>query len=166
MAGKGNQQELERGTKLTLIGIFLGLVAALTSREHREGKTLNLKPFDLVQLALSTYRTSRMITYDLVTEPIRAPFTQTEPDEYGTAEDVVPEGTGARRAIGELLSCPICTGTWVSAALVYGLHVAPRLTRVFLAIMSAIGLSELLTYASEAMEWQGKVERKHAKPAE
>lgn len=166
MASNQQAKVLERETKLTLIGIFLGLLVAFTSREHREGNTFGLKPFDLAQLGLATYRTARMITYDLVAEPLRAPFTETEPDAYGTAEDVVPEGTGVRRALGELLSCPICTGTWISAGLVYGLHVAPRLTRVFLAIMSAIGLAELLTYASEAMEWWGKVERKRAKPAE
>ena len=69
---------------------------------------------------------------------------------------------GARRALGELLSCPICSGTWIAAALVYGLGIVPGPTRAFLAIMSAIGVAELLNAATEALQWTGEAERKQA----
>jgi hypothetical protein len=75
---------------------------------------------------------------------------------------VVPEGEGVRRAIGELFSCPICAGTWIASALVYGLEIAPRPTRIFLAIMSAIGLSEIFNSATEALQWTGEAARKQA----
>jgi hypothetical protein len=75
---------------------------------------------------------------------------------------VVPKGFGARRALGELISCPICAGTWMAALLVYGLGFAPRATRAFLAIMSSIGIAELLHAATEALQWTGEAERKEA----
>src|SRR5262249_12505893 len=56
----------------------------------------------------------------------------------------------AQPALGELLSCPSCVGTWAVAGLVYGLHLAPRPTRVFLTIMSAAGVAELLQWSNEA----------------
>src|SRR5690606_4392915 len=108
---------------------------------------LDLRPFDLAQLALATYRLGRLTSYDKVAETYREPFTETVPDPTGAGETVVPEGTGVRRALGELIACPICAGTWIAAALVYGLHLAPRPTRVFLAIMSSIGGAELLNAA-------------------
>ncbi len=43
--------------------------------------------------------------------------------------------------MGELVSCPVCIGTWVAAGLVYGLHLAPRPTRVYVTVMSATGLA-------------------------
>jgi hypothetical protein len=72
---------------------------------------------------------------------------------------VVPRGTGVRAAIGELICCPICAGTWVAAGLVYGLHFFPEMTRTFLAIMSSIGAAELFNAATEMMEWTGQLAR-------
>jgi hypothetical protein len=42
---------------------------------------------------------------------------------------------------------------------VYGLRIAPGPTRVFLAIMGATGLAELLDGASEALSWTGQAAR-------
>ena len=67
-----------------------------------------------------------------------------------------------QHALGELLSCPICTGTWVAAGLVYGLHLAPRPTRVLLAIMSTTGVAHLLYSLTEALSWIGHAARRQA----
>jgi hypothetical protein len=48
--------------------------------------------------------------------------------------------------------------------MVCGLHIAPVPTRLFLAIMSAVGLAELVNSAGEALSWTGSAERKQAKP--
>jgi hypothetical protein len=163
MASDGQERQ-EQATYLTLIGIFLGLLAAFSKREQGRHGEVTLSGLDLTMLGLSTFRTGRLITYDQVTGPLRGPFTETEPDSYGTGEDTVPEGTGARKALGSLLACPTCTGTWAAATMVYGLRVAPAPTRLFLAIMSAGGLAEILNSANEALSWTGSAERKQAKP--
>jgi hypothetical protein len=150
----------ERATYLTLIGLFLSLFTAFLLRGKQTHKHLKLRPFDLALLGIATYRLGRLAAFDKVTEPLRRPFTATKPDPSGAGETVVPRGFGVRRALGELISCPICAGTWIAALLVYGLGFAPRATRAFLAIMSSIGIAELLNAATEALQWTGEAERK------
>jgi hypothetical protein len=163
MAGPDGQAQ-ERATYLTLVGIFLGLFAAFSRRERDAKRALDLAPFDLAMLGLATYRAGRLAAYDRVTEPLRAPFTETVPDEYGADQNVVAEGSGVRKAIGALVSCPTCMGTWVAAGLVYGLRVAPVPTRLFLGFMSATGPAELIDGASETLQWTGKAQRKASAP--
>ncbi len=43
--------------------------------------------------------------------------------------------------------------------LVYGLRIAPHFTRALLAIMSAVGIAELLNGAVGAMEWHAQAAR-------
>lgn len=64
--------------------------------------------------------------------------------------------------LGELLSCPICIGTWAAAGLVYSLHLAPRPTRVLLAVMSSTGVAQVLNESTEALSWSGRAARHQA----
>lgn len=152
----------ERTSKLTLAGTFLGLLAAFSARLQQRDEQVQLSPFDLVQLGLSTYRAGRLVAYERVAAPLRDPVTETVPDGSGAGETVVATGTGWRWTIGELLSCPICIGTWVAAGLVYGLHLAPRPTRVFLAVMSSTGVAQLLSETTEALTWSARSARREA----
>ena len=159
MRSNSNAPVEQRATYLTLTGLFLSAFTAFTMRERKHGKKLDLRPFDLVLLGFSTYRLGRMTVYDKVTEPLRQPFTATAPDSSGAGKTTVPKGQGARRAIGELFSCPICMGTWIAAGLVYGLDIAPRATRAFLAITSSVGVAEVINAATEVMCWIGQLAR-------
>ena len=131
-----------RATYLTLIGIFGGCYAAFSAWEQKRGEELDIGALDLAMLGLATYRVGRVVAFDAVTEPLRAPVTE---ERDGGVE---PKGSGVRRALGELVSCPTCIGTWIAAGSVYGLRLAPRPTRTFLAIMAAGGLAEVLDYAT------------------
>lgn len=153
-----------RATKLALITVFLGGFAAFVSHapyRQKHAHRLDLPPADLFLLATSTLRLGRLAAYDRVFEPIRAPFAETRPDDYGASQTTAPKGHGARRSLGELLSCPICAGTWIAAGLVYSLHLFPGPTRLFMTIMSTIGLGEMLNALTEYLTWQGEVARKH-----
>ncbi len=159
----GQRDALERqATKLSLITIFFGTMAAFSTRVVHRDRELALSPFDLLLLGLTSFRTGRILAYERVAEPIREPFTETRPDDTGVGETVVAEGTGARFAIGELLSCPICVATWVAAGLVYGLHLLPRPTRVFLAIMSATGVAEIVYELTEFLSWGARAARRES----
>jgi hypothetical protein len=148
-----------RTTYAGLNGLFLALLAAFAHRQRNKHDTLELHPFDLVLLSLATLRLGRLVAYDKVFEIWRLPVAETQPDESGAGDSVVPKGRGFQRALGELISCPICAGTWIAAALVYGLRIAPRFTRALLAIMSAVGIAELLNGAVEVMEWNAQTAR-------
>ncbi len=148
----------QRLAYVTLTGILLALVTALGLRRPKRNVTLGLR--EVVVLGLAAFRLGRLVSYDRVMEPLRSPFTQTVPDPTGAGESVEPKGTGWRRSVGELISCPICSGTWMAAALLYGLEFAPGPTRVLMAIMSAMGLSELLDSLVEWLCWNAQAARR------
>jgi hypothetical protein len=165
MAKFSRKQRENYATKLTLISVFISFLAAFTSRLSlwkRTSEPEELKPFDLALLGLATMRLGRMIAYDHIAEPLREPFAQTVPDQTGAVDTVEPRpsSSGVRQSFGELLSCPICVGTWVAAGLVYGLHAIPRVTRVFISIMGTIGLAEVLNAVTETLTWTGSLARK------
>ena len=49
---------------------------------------LTIQPIDLLLLGLSTYRAGHLIAYEKVAEPIRAPLTDTVPDDSGLGDTV------------------------------------------------------------------------------
>jgi hypothetical protein len=179
----------EYATKLTLISVFLSIFGFFVSRrswsaslksrsKDRQLRVVGSKdvcsdkdeskfaPFDLVLLGFSVLRLGRLVAYDRIMEPVRKPFTQTLPDPSGAGDTVEPRGSGLRSALGQLISCPICAGTWISAGLVYGLKIFPEATRVFLSIMGAMGLTETLNALIEALSWTGQLSRSLAGSAE
>jgi hypothetical protein len=150
----------QRLTYMALSGTFMVLLVTFNLlRPRRKGADASIKPFDYILLGLSVFRMGRMVSYDTVMEPYRAPFTQTVPDDSGAGSTVEPKGDGWRRAIGELISCPICSGTWIAAVLVYGMQVLPGPTRALMAIMSVIGIGEVLNAATEALNWNAELAR-------
>ena len=162
MADKHAQERRERLTYMSLVGLFLGILGIFVSRERDRRRDFELRPRDLALLGLATFRGARMIAYDRVTEPFREPVTETVPDEFDAGENVVAEGTGVRKAFGELVSCPTCVGTWLAAALIYGMHLAPGPTRLFAAILGVSGLSEVIGEGVEALTWTAQAARKRS----
>jgi hypothetical protein len=151
----------ERATYLALTSLFLGVLAAIGLKNRRAGDVLDLPPKDLAMLGLATYRLARLASFDKVLEPVRLQFAEVKPDQFGADNTVEPKGEGAQRAVGELICCPICTGTWIAAALTYGLCYLPGPTRLLITIMGAIGMGELLHNLTEALHWKAWEARKH-----
>jgi hypothetical protein len=158
----GKTKRREEITKLVLMIIFVGGLAVFIAGFDHFGPGLSsFHPgwFDLAILAFATYRLGHLISYDLVMEPFRKYVTETLPDSTGAGESVEPRGEGARRALGQLVSCPICSGTWVAALLVYALYLWPEPTRVFLLMTAVIGMAEILNAAGEALSWNAQYKR-------
>lgn len=142
----------EHATKLVLTTVFFGTIGAFAVVPAlRRSTVLRLGPLDLVLLGLTTYRVGHLVAYERIADPIREPFAERTPDPEGDGETIVPKGSGVQRALGELLSCPICVGTWAATALVYGLHLLPRPTRAFMAIMTATGIAQIVNTAVKAL---------------
>jgi hypothetical protein len=125
-----------------ITGTFVGglaaaaAVARLLGREPREQSAL-----DLVVLSAATFKASRTIARDEVTSFIRAPFVEGEAHEGG--ED--PVGTGnLQQAIGELVTCSRCVGTWVAAGLATTQILAPRVGRLLTWSLAAAGVNDFL----------------------
>jgi hypothetical protein len=107
---------------------------------------------DIALAALATHKLSRLVTRDKVTAPVRAPFT--EEGEPGGAGEVIdkPAGSGVRKAVGELLTCPFCLGVWVATAFAVALAVAPRATRLVASALAITAGSDALQYAYAALQ--------------
>jgi hypothetical protein len=112
-----------------------GLLARALGREAHDGDAI-----DLAVLALATFKTSRTIARDDVTSFIRAPFV--EGDGHG---DDTPKETGdLQQAIGELVTCSRCVGTWAAAGLATTQIVAPRFGRVLAWSLAAAAANDFL----------------------
>jgi hypothetical protein len=113
-----------------------GLLARALGRDPEEHTTL-----DLVTLALATYKAARTLSRDEVTSFLREPFVEGRAHEGG--EDPVEDG-GMRQALGELVTCSRCVGTWVAAGLGATQIVAPRFGRLLTWSLGAAGLNDFL----------------------
>ena len=133
---------------------YAGLVGALTLFVRTRSRRLpsRLRWDDLAVASVATFRFARLLAKDTVTSPIRAPFTRFEgtsgPSEL--QEDV--RGTGARKAIGELITCPFCLAQWVATLITFGFLIAPRATRFFAYVMTMVAGADFLQLAYDAAE--------------
>ena len=160
--GANRPDQAEYLTKVILTVIFLGSLGGFAWWRLSTGQGLDafhLTVTDLVLLVFATLRMGRMLAYDLVMEPLRAPFTETVPDGTGAGESVEPKGRGVRRAFGQLISCPICAGTWSAWLLVLLLYAWPGPARILVTILGAIGFAEVLNSAVESLSWSGQLAR-------
>jgi len=112
------------------------VLARLLGRDPKEHTAL-----DLVTLAFATYKASRTLSRDQVTSFLREPFVEGHAHEGG--EEPLENG-GLRQAIGELVTCSRCVGTWVAAGLGSTQIVAPRFGRLLSWTLGAAGLNDFL----------------------
>ena len=125
-----------------IMGTFLaglggaGLLAKLLGRDPEEQR-----PIDLAMLGLATFKGARTLARDEVTSFLRDPFFEGEAHEGG--EDPLETGD-LRQAIGELVTCTRCIGTWVAAGLTTTQVIAPRFGRLVTWTLAAAGANDFL----------------------
>ena len=61
-------------------------------------------------------------------------------------------GRGLRRAVGELITCPYCVGTWIAAGFTYALLAWPRETRLYASIFAVEGVSRLVHKGARSLQ--------------
>jgi Protein of unknown function (DUF1360) len=125
---------------------YAATVAAVSAVSWRRGARLpeRVDPQDLVLIGVATHKLSRILSKAGVTSPLRAPFTRFR-GRSGPAELLEDtRGTGVRKAVAELATCPFCLGQWVATGFAVGLVNAPRLTRVVASVFAALAVSDFL----------------------
>jgi hypothetical protein len=120
-----------------------GALARVLGRDPYEHTTL-----DLAALALATFKAARTLTDDEVTSFLREPFVEGRAHEGG--EDPRETG-GMRQAVGELVTCSRCIGTWVAAGLGATQIIAPRFGRLVTWTLGAAGLNDFLQASFAAL---------------
>jgi hypothetical protein len=126
-----------------ITGVFVGALALagglqrLLGRDAREQTWL-----DLATLSAASFKASRTIARDEVTSFLREPFVEGDP-HHGEEEQAVQTG-GIDQALGELVTCSRCVGTWVAAGLATTQLLAPRFGRLLTWTLAGAGINDFL----------------------
>jgi hypothetical protein len=136
-----------------LLAAFGGAGGAVVGAARVFGRRPDpLTPWDLLLVALATHKISRLVAKDAVTSPLRAPFTrfQGHAGDAEVEEEVL--GSGPRKAIGELVTCPFCVGPWAALVFLTGRTFAPALTQTLAGGLSAVAVADFLHLAYAAAQ--------------
>ena len=130
------------GSYATIMGAFAGLLAgagALGRLLDRDPQCQT--PLDLVVLSAASFKAARTLSHDEVTSFIRQPFVR---GHAHTGEDEEPVAGGMEQAIGELVTCSRCVGTWTAAGLAWTQILAPRFGRLLTWSLAAAAANDFL----------------------
>ena|SRR5437764_9282012 len=130
------------GAYAAITGVFLGGlgVAGVAARVLDRDPACQTG-LDLVVLSAASFKAARTLAGDEVTSFLREPFVQGDAHE-GDEEPV--ESGDLRQAIGELVTCSRCGGTWVAAALAVSQILSPRFGRLLTWSLAAAGMNDWL----------------------
>ena len=126
----------------TIVSVFVGGlgIAGLAARLFDRNPACQT-PLDLAVLSAATFKAAHTLAHDEVTSFLREPFVEGEAHEG----DEDPLETGDyRQAIGELITCSRCGGTWAAAALVSTQILSPRFGRLLTWSLAAAGINDWL----------------------
>jgi len=139
------------GTYAALTGTFIaGFGAVLAVAEARKRLDREVGVTDIALIGIASHKLSRLVAKDEVAAFVRAPFVEVREEEGRIKED--PTGSGPRRAVGRLLTCPSCVGQWAAAGFVAGHVWAPRTTRAVAAVFAADAVSDFLHVAYRGLK--------------
>jgi hypothetical protein len=122
----------------TIAGLFFGGLATVASLSRRSAPGAAV---DLAALAAATFKASRALSKERVGAFVRQPFVEGDAD---SGEDEEPAGTGVQRALGELVTCPRCLGTWTAAGLASAQMLTPRFGRLLTWTLGASAANDFL----------------------
>src|SRR5919197_320153 len=142
-----------------IAGIYVGGlgVAGLAARAFGRNPACQTT-LDFAVLSAASFKAARTLAHDEVTSFLREPFVQGDAHE-GDEEPL--ESGDFRQAIGELVTCSRCGGTWAAAALATTQILAPRFGRLLTWSLAAAGVNDWLqagfaALASKADELDGR----------
>ena len=125
-----------------------GLAAAgAVARALRRDPQCNTA-LDFVVLGAASFKAARTLSHDDVTSFLRDPFVR---GRAHTGEGEEPVQGGMEQAIGELVTCSRCAGTWAAAGLAATQVIAPRFGRLLTWSLGAAAANDFLQSAFSAL---------------
>jgi hypothetical protein len=125
-----------------IVGVFVGGLGAagLLARAFDRNPACQT-PLDFAILSAASFKAARTLAHDEVTSFLRDPFVKGDAHEG----DETPVKSGDyRQAIGELVTCSRCGGTWAAAVLASSQILAPRFGRLLTWSLAAAGINDWL----------------------
>jgi Protein of unknown function (DUF1360) len=123
-----------------IVGTFLAGLGGVSLLARRSPPATAL---DLVALSAATFKAARTLSHEEVASFVREPFVEGEEER--------PAGEGIQRALGELVTCSRCIGTWTAAALASAQMVTPRFGRALTWTLAAGAANDFLQAAFAAL---------------
>lgn len=134
----------------TIVGTFvagLGAVSGLAAARGRPAHEISAT--DLALLGLATFKASRTVARDKVTSFVREPFV--EGDAYDGEDERPTHATEMKQALGELVTCTRCVGTWLGAGLASMQILAPRTGRLLTTVLAAGAVNDFMLAGFSAL---------------
>lgn len=126
----------------TITGVFGALLAGAGAASRlRDRDPQCQSALDLVVLSAATFKAARTVSHDAVASFLRQPFVR---GEAYSGEHEEPVRGGMEQALGELVTCSRCVGTWTAAGLAATQILAPRFGRLLTWSLGAAGLNDFL----------------------
>ena len=139
-------------------GTLIGAVAVLAARRRDDPAPSD--PGELLLYGAATAGLARVLGKEKVSAWLRAPFVH-EPAEG----DRTPKGQGLRYAVGELLTCTRCLGSWSALTLVGLRAVAPRPAKVAATVLALSTANNVLQAAMTGVQARASREEEVAAAA-
>jgi hypothetical protein len=137
------------GSYAVIMGVFAGLLGGAGAAGRLLDRNPQCQtPLDLVVLGLASFKAARTLARDEVTSFVRQPFVR---GQAHSGEDEEPVEGGMAQAIGELVTCTRCAGTWVAAAFASTQILAPRFGRLLTWSLAAAAANDFLQAAFAAL---------------
>jgi hypothetical protein len=132
-----------------IMGTFASLLAGAGALSRAVGRDPQCQTaLDFLVLGAASFKAARTLSHDKVTSFVREPFVEGEAYD---GEDERPAGTGLQRAVGELVTCSRCIGTWTAAGLTATQVIAPRFGRLLTWSLAASAANDFLQGAFVAL---------------
>src|SRR5262245_2818455 len=96
---------------------------------------------DFLALSAASFKAAHTRPHDEVTSFVREPFVQ---GHAHSGDDEEPVQGGIEQAIGELVTCSRCIGTWAAAGLAVTQIIAPRFGRLMTWSLGAAAANDFL----------------------
>jgi Protein of unknown function (DUF1360) len=126
----------------TIMGVFAaGLAAAGALARALDRDPQCHTALDFAVLSAAAFKAARTLSHDEVTSFVRQPFVR---GQAHSGEDEEPVEDGMGQAIGELVTCTRCAGTWIAAALAATQVVTPRFGRLLTWSLGAAAANDFL----------------------
>jgi hypothetical protein len=136
----------------TILAAFGGALAAsaglerLLGRRARPGSHL-----DLIVLCAGSFKAARALSRERVGSVLRQPFVEADASDSAGLTHERPAGEGLQRAVGELVTCTRCAGTWTAVGLLTCQAVAPRFGQLLTWSLAAGAGNDFLQAAFAAL---------------
>jgi len=149
------------GSYATIMSTFAGLLASAGA----VGRLLDRDPqcqtaLDFFVLGAASFKAAHTLSHDEVTSFIRQPFVRGH--AYGGDEE--PLQGGMEQAIGELVTCTRCIGTWAAAGLASVQILAPRFGRLLTWSLGAAAANDFLQAGFAALTAKANELEEPARP--